>query len=204
MTSFPFALASFRRSAALLALSAALSLPASAATYEIDAGHTNVGFKVKHMMVSWVRGSFGVVSGTVEFDAAAPASTKVNAVVAVKSIDTGLADRDEHLRKDDFFDVVKFPEITFASKSVQAVTAEGFDVVGDLTMHGVTKPATFHFTMPAAERKDPWGNTKSGLTATSKINRQDWGLSWNKALDEGGVVVGDEVIIEIDVELSRK
>jgi polyisoprenoid-binding protein YceI len=201
---FSSTLAPLRRAAALLALSASLSLPAAAATYEIDAGHTNVGFKVKHMMVSWVRGSFGTVSGTIEFDAAKPAATKVNAKVNVGSIDTGLKDRDDHLRGADFFDVAKYAEITFTGKEVKAVTADGFDVVGDLNMHGVSKPATFHFTTPAAERKDPWGNIKSGFTATAKINRQDWGLTWNKALDEGGVVVGDEIIIEIDVELSRK
>lgn len=201
---FSSTLVPLRRSAALLALTAGLSLPAAAATYEIDAGHTNVGFKVKHMMVSWVRGSFGSVSGTIEYDPAQPAATKVSAKVSVASIDTGVKDRDEHLRGSDFFDVAKFAEIQFTGKEVKAVTADGFDVVGDLTMHGVTKAATFHFTTPAADRKDPWGNTKSGLTATTKINRQDWGLSWNKSLDEGGVVVGDEVIIEIDVELQRK
>jgi len=190
-----------------LALSAAvlgLGLPAAAATYAIDPGHTNVGFKVKHMMVSNVRGSFGEVTGTVEYDAAKPEATKVQAVVKAASIKTGDAKRDEHLVAPDFFDAVKFPEIKFSSTSVKNVSDAGFDVVGDLTMHGVTKPITFRFTKPSAEAKDPWGNTKSGFTATSKINRQEWGVSWSKTTDQGGVVVSDEVEIEIEVELNKK
>ncbi|MFM2244381.1 MAG: hypothetical protein RL071_455, partial [Pseudomonadota bacterium] len=137
-----------------LALSAAvlgLGLPAAAATYAIDPGHTNVGFKVKHMMVSNVRGSFGEVTGTVEYDAAKPEATKVQAVVKAASIKTGDAKRDEHLVAPDFFDAVKFPEIKFSSTSVKNVSDAGFDVVGDLTMHGVTKPITFRFTKPSAE-----------------------------------------------------
>jgi polyisoprenoid-binding protein YceI len=189
---------------ATLATAFAFSLPASAATYTIDPGHTNVGFKVKHMMVSNVRGNFGDVSGTVEYDAAKPEATKVQATVKVVTINTGDAKRDEHLRAPDFFDAVAFPEIRFASTSVQNISASGFDVAGTLTMHGVSKPITFRFTTPSAEVKDPWGNTKSGFTATARINRQDWGVSWSKTTDQGGVVVSDEVDIEIEVELNRK
>ena len=177
---------------------------ANSATYQIDPTHTHVGFKVKHMMVSWVRGSFSDVSGVVEFDPARPEATKVNATVKVLSVDTGMADRDDHLKKADFFDVTQFPEMKFVSKSVSNISAEGFDVLGDLTIRGVTKPASFRFTTPSEEMKDPWGNYKRGFTASTKVNRKDFGMSFNSVLETGGAMVGDEVFVEVEVEIARK
>ncbi len=178
--------------------------PALAATYEIDAAHTRVGFAVSHMMVSTVRGEFGTVSGNVSYDAANVGATTVNAEVAIASIDTREAKRDDHLRSADFFDATAFPKMTFASKSVKNSSASGFDLVGDLTIRGVTKEVTFRVAPISKEYKDPWGNVKAGTSATATVNRQDFGVKWNAALDGGGYVVGDEVKIELDVELLKK
>lgn len=194
---------SFVRSG-LVALALLASTPALAATYTIDASHTRVGFAVTHMMVSTVRGEFGAVEGTVEFDAKNLTATKVNAKVGITSVDTRDPKRDDHLRSPDFFDVAKFPEMTFVSKSVKNVSKDGFDLVGDLTIRGVTKEVVFRVKPFSQEYKDPWGNYKVGTSATAKVNRQDFGVSWSKALDGGGYVVGDEVTIELDVEMGRK
>lgn len=193
---------SILRSLALLPLLVASS-SALAATYQVDPSHTRVGFSVSHMMVSTVRGEFGTVAGTVDYDPANVAATKVDATVGITSVDTRDAKRDEHLRSPDFFDAVKFPEMKFKSKAVKNVTPTTFDLVGDLTIRGVTKEVTFKVNKLAADRKDPWGNTKSGTRATATINRQDFGVTWNNTLDGGGVLVGDEVTIELDVELNK-
>lgn len=191
------------RSAALVAalLGAA---PALAATYAVDGSHSQVGFSVSHLMVSTVRGSFGVVAGTVEYDPKNVAATKVDATITVTSVDTNEPKRDDHLRSADFFDIAQFPEMKFVSKQVKNVKKDTFDLVGDLTIRGVTKPVTLTVKTFAPEVKDPWGNVKTGTRATGVINRQDFGLSWNKALDGGGYVVGDEVALELEVELARK
>lgn len=194
---------SLLRSLALLPL-LALSTSAFAATYTVDASHSRVGFSVSHMMVSTVRGEFGVVSGTVNWDPAKPAATTVEATVGVTSVDTRDAKRDEHLRSPDFFDIATFPEMKFTSKAVKNVKKDTFDLVGDLTIRGVTKEVTFKVNTLPAERKDPWGNFKTGTRAVATINRQDYGVTWNTALDGGGVIVGDQVTIELDVELGRK
>ena len=194
---------SFLRPLALLGLLA--SAPSAfAATYDIDPAHTRVGFSVSHMMVSTVRGEFGTVSGTVEWDPAKVAATKVDAVVGIASVDTRDPKRDDHLRSPDFFDATKFAEMKLVSKAVKNITPQGFDLVGDLTIRGVTKEVVFKVKTLPGERKDPWGNLKTGTHATATINRQDFGVNWNTALDGGGVVVGDEVTIELDVELNRK
>lgn len=185
-------------------LAVALATPAFAATYEVDGAHSQIGFSVSHMSVSTVRGAFGTVTGTVTYDPAKVEATQVTGKVGIASVDTNNADRDKHLVAPDFFDAVKFPEMTFTSTAVKNVTKDAFDLVGDLTLHGVTKPVTFHVNKLAPDVKDPWGNTKSGTTATAKINRQDFGVSWNKALDQGGYVVGDEVSITLDLELLKK
>jgi polyisoprenoid-binding protein YceI len=180
------------------------SAPALAATYEVDAAHSQVGFSVSHMMVSKVRGHFGTVTGVVEYDPANVAATKVNGKVGIASVDTANADRDKHLVSPDFFDVAKFPEMTFVSKGVRNVTATTFDLVGDLTLRGVTREVVFRVNKLAADVKDPWGNTKSGTTATTVLNRQDFGVAWNTKLDTGGYVVGDEVAVTLELELTRK
>lgn len=180
-----------------------LSALANAETYAIDTAHTYVGFKVSHMTVSTARGEFADITGEVVYDPADISATTITAKVGVASVDTRNADRDDHLRSPDFFDTAQFPDATFTSTKVENVADDGsFDVVGDLTLHGVTKPVTFHFTGISDEIIDPWGNRKRGGSATTTLNRQDFGVTWNKSLDAGGFAVGDEVAVEIEVELN--
>lgn len=176
---------------------------AFAADYEIDSAHSSATFSVRHMMVSNVRGEFGKASGTVQLDEKNPAKSKVEATIDATTINTREAKRDAHLKSADFFDVAKYPTITFKSTKVEKA-ASGYKVTGDLTMHGVTKPVVLDVAALTPEIKDPYGNTKVGTTATTKLNRKDWGLTWNKALEAGGVVVGDEVQITLDLELNKK
>lgn len=188
------------RSIALFALS---TLPALAATWTVDAGHSRVGFAIDHMMVSTVRGEFGTFSGTMEYDPANVAATKVSGVVTVSSVDTRDTKRDEHLKSPDFFDTTKYTEMKFVSKSVKNITDADFDLVGDLTIHGVTKEVTLKLTKPKPEMKDPWGTVKTGLSATGTINRKDFGLTWNTALDGGGYIIGETVTLQLDIELAK-
>jgi polyisoprenoid-binding protein YceI len=177
---------------------------AHAAAWEIDSSHSSAQFSVRHLMVSNVRGEFGKVTGTVDFDAKDPSKAKVEATIDAGTINTREQKRDEHLKSPDFFDVAKYPTITFKSKKVVAAGAGKLKVTGDLTIHGVTKEVTLDVEGPAMETKDPWGNQRTGAQATTKINRKDFGLKWNKVLDGGGVAVGDEVTITIDVEMTKK
>lgn len=189
----------------MLALLVSLVSSSFAASYSIDPTHTHVGFAVKHMMVSTVRGEFGTVSGTIEFDPSKLTATTVSAEVAIDSVDTREPKRDAHLKSADFFDAGTFPKMTFVSKKVQNVGKDGsLELVGDLTIRGVTKSVTFKVAPFSAEFKDPWGTTKVGTSATTTINRQDFGVKWNTALDGGGYVVGDDVVITLDVELNKK
>jgi polyisoprenoid-binding protein YceI len=181
---------------------AALAAPAVAATYTIDRAHSGVGFKVKHLMVSNVRGTFNDFAGTVVYDPADPQSWQVEATIQATSIDTGEPKRDEHLRTDAFFDVAKFPTLVFKSTGVTANKDGTFLLKGDLTMHGVTQPVTLSLEVNGTIN-DPWGTTKAGFTATGRLNRADFGLTWNKALETGGVVVGDEVTLMLDVEANQ-
>jgi polyisoprenoid-binding protein YceI len=187
-----------------LALAAVLLAPglARATSYDIDPAHTTAEFVVKHMMVSNVRGHFKDVKGTVDYDDKDPSKSKVNVEIATSSIDTGVDKRDAHLKSADFFDADKNPTITFKSKSVKPAAGGKLDVVGDLTMHGVTKEVTLHVDGVTAEQKGPWGNTSRGASGTTTVNRKDFGLTWNKSLEAGGVLVGDEVTINIDAELT--
>lgn len=180
-----------------------LASPASAADYEIDASHSHVGFAVRHMMVSSTRGEFGGVTGTVKLDDKDLSRSKIEATIDAKSIDTRDAKRDEHLRSPDFFDVAQHPTITFRSTGIHR-KGDSYLVTGDLTMRGVTKSVTLVASAPTPEVKDPWGGVRRGLTATAKLNRKDFGISWNKALDSGGLVVGEEVQVQLDVELKQK
>jgi polyisoprenoid-binding protein YceI len=176
----------------------------SAATYEIDASHSNASFTVKHLMVSNVRGDFSKMSGTVAYDPKNVAATKIQATIDVNSINTRDAKRDDHLRSADFFDAAKFPTMTFQSKRVAPAGNGKLNVVGDLTLHGVTKEVTLVVEGPTPEVKDPWGGTRMGASATTKISRRDFGLTWNKNLDTGGVVIGDDVNITLEIEMVRK
>ncbi len=182
-----------------------LLLPAVAfsATWNIDSDHSNVQFSVKHMMVANVKGSFGTVKGTVEIDDKDVAKSGVNVTIETGSINTGVAKRDEHLKSADFFDVTKYPAMTFVSKKVVKSGNDKLKVTGDLTIHGITKEVVLDVAGLTAETKDPWGGLRRGASASAKINRKDFGLTWNKALETGGVVVGEEVLITLEVELTK-
>ncbi len=187
-----------------LALLLGLPVAAWAAAWDIDSAHSTAEFKVRHLMVSNVKGSFGKVSGMVQYDPADPTKATVVATIDAASLDTRVEDRDNHLKSPDFLDVAKHPAITFKSTKVEKSGDGTLKVAGDLTIHGVTKQVTLDVTGPHPEIKDPWGNVKSGASAMTKINRQDFGVLWNKTLDGGGVVVGNEVEIALEVELVKK
>jgi len=188
------------------AAAAALTFPAAAtaATWDLDPAHTSAQFSVRHLMVSNVRGEFGKVSGTVRADEADPTRSKIEAEIDAASIDTRIEKRDTHLRSADFLDVAKYPKITFVSTKIEPAGAGHFKVSGDLTLHGVTRPVVLDVEGPTPEIKDPWGKTRAGAQATAKIDRKDFGIAWNQTLDAGGVAVGDEVTITIDVEATKR
>ena len=176
----------------------------SQVTYQIDSAHSAAHFSVRHMMISNVRGDFTKVSGTLLLDAGNPANSSVTALIDAASLNTREPQRDTHLKSADFFDVEKYPELSFHSKSV-AVAGDGeLRVKGDLTIHGVTREVTLDVEGPTPETKDPWGNQRIGATATTKINRKDFGLGWNVALEAGGVLVGEDIKISIDLEAIRQ
>jgi len=183
----------------------ALSLPAmaAAATWNIDRDHSNIGFKIKHLMVSNVKGSFEKFSGTVELDEKDITKSKVDVSIETASINTNVELRDAHLKSADFFDVVKYPAMTFKSKKVAKAGKDKLKVTGDLTLHGVTKEVVLNVDGPTREIKDLYGNIRKGASATATINRKDFGLNWNKALETGGVVVGDAVTILIEIEMIK-
>ena len=187
-----------------LALMVAAPLAASADTWQIDPVHTTVGFTVRHMMISNVRGQFTKVAGTITAKDSDPASVKVEATIDSSSIDTRSADRDADLKSANFLDVAKYPTMTFKSKKIEPAGTGKWKMGGDLTLHGVTKEVTLEVEGPTAPIKDPYGNTRAGGSATTKINRKDFGLAWNKALEAGGAVVGNEVTVSIDVEAVKK
>ena len=191
------------RSVAVAILLAALPAVAHAADYEIDTAHSGASFTVKHMMVSKVRGELTGVKGTASWAKPDFSDAVVNVSVDVGTISTGVSDRDKHLKSPDFFDAAKFPTMTFKSTKV-VKSGDKIKISGDLTMHGVTKPVTFDATLPPKDVKGLGGELRTASTATAKINRKDFGLNWNKALEAGGVLVGDEVAIEVNLELVKK
>jgi polyisoprenoid-binding protein YceI len=169
-------------------------------TWNIDPSHSNAQFSVRHLMISNVKGEFTKVSGKVLFDPSKPETLSAEAAIDVSTINTREHDRDNHLKSPDFFHVEKYPTITFKSKQAEK-GAGGLKLTGYLTIHGITREVTLDVEGPTPPTKDPWGNTRVGASATTKINRKDFGLQWNQALETGGVMVGDEVKITIDVEL---
>jgi len=174
------------------------------ATYVIDPAHSTADFRVRHLMISNVRGEFSGISGTVVFDPKNPENSKIEATIDATTINTRDPQRDAHLKSADFFDVEKYPTITFKSKKVASAGLGEKKVTGDLTIHGVTREVVLNVEGPAPEVKDPWGNIKTGVSATTKLNRKDFGLMWNAALETGGVVVGDEISVDLDLELTRQ
>lgn len=172
-------------------------------TWNIDGSHSSATFSVRHMMITNVRGEFQKLSGSAEWDAANPAATKINATIEVASINTREAQRDAHLKSGDFFDAEKFPHITFVSKSVASHGDGNLEIVGDLTIRDATHEVKLAVEGPTAEHKDPWGNTRIGATAHTKIKRSVFGMQWNAALEAGGVLVGDDVSITLDISLVK-
>jgi len=187
----------------LFALSLAPTLALAAPTeWKIDSSHSSVQFSVRHMMISNVRGEFGNLSGALSVDDADLTKSSITAEVDATTINTRDGKRDEHLKSPDFFDVAKFPKLSFKSTKVEKAGAQ-LKVTGDMTIHGVTKPVVLTVDALANTVKDPWGNVKRGFSATAKVNRKDFGLTWNKALEAGGVAVGEEVTITIDIEANQ-
>lgn len=172
-------------------------------TYTIDASHSHATFTVRHMMISNVRGEFSQLEGELSYDPAKPEASTVRVSIDAKSINTHEEKRDAHLRSADFLDVEKFPTLSFVSTGVTR-TEDGLAVAGELTLHGVTKPVTLAVTELTEEHKDPWGNLRRGAQASAKLKRSDFGLVWNVGLELGGVLVGDEVKISLEVELLKK
>jgi polyisoprenoid-binding protein YceI len=171
--------------------------------YEIDPAHSQATFSVRHMMIATVKGQFKVISGSLHIDEENPKNSWVDAQADAASIDTRDANRDGHLRSPDFFDAEKYPVINFKSTDVEHVGGNDYKVTGDLTMHGITNSVVFDAEYQGTG-KDPWGNQRAALAAKAKINRKDWGLNWNQGLEAGGVLVSDEVKIEIDLSTVNK
>ncbi len=190
---------SFKLSASIIALTLLAALTAAAQdTWTIDPNHTSAQFSVRHLGVSTVRGAFTKVSGTVQYDPANPAKTAIQATIDVASVDTRVEMRDNDLRSANYFDVAKYPTITFQSKRVEAAGAGKLKVIGDLTIHGTTKEVVLDVDGPSPQMKDPWGNQRVGASATTKVNRMDFGVSGGKG------AVGEEISITIDIEATKK
>src|SRR5690242_12351724 len=173
-------------------------------TWKIDPVHSVAEFKVKHMMMSNVKGQFTGVAGTLILDESDVTKSSVDTTVDATTINTREADRDAHLKSADFLDVEKFPTLNFRSKRIVTEGDGELKVEGELTIHGVTRKVVFDVEGPTAPGKDPWGNTRIGLSATTKINRKDYGLTWNAVLETGGILVGDDVTITLDVQFVRQ
>lgn len=184
----------------------AMTVPglALATTWSIDPDHSNVGFKVKHLMVSNVKGNFEKFAGVVDINDKDVTKSRVDVSIDTSSINTNVQKRDEHLRSADFFDASKYPTMTFVSKKVAKAGKDKLKVTGDLTLHGVTREVVLDVEGPTRESKDPWGNIRKGASAATKINRKDFGLVWNKVLETGGVAVGEDVTILLEIEMIRK
>jgi polyisoprenoid-binding protein YceI len=170
--------------------------------WQIDPSHSSVEFSVRHMMISTVRGRFHEFSGTVEGDEANPNLASIAVSIVANSIDTRDAKRDEHLRSPDFLNIAEYPEVTFTSTSIEKLGDDNAKMHGNLTIRGVTRPVTLDVTYNGTA-KAPWGTVSAGFSASTKVSRKDWGLTWNMALETGGVVVGDDVKIDIEVELVQ-
>jgi polyisoprenoid-binding protein YceI len=171
-------------------------------TYTLDPAHTRIGFVARHAMVTKVRGAFNEFEGTATLDGATPANSRVQVTIDAASIDTRNAQRDEHLRSNDFLAMQEYPQITFSSTAIRPLDDTTFEVTGDLTIKGVTNPITIPFTFEGAA-KDPFGNLRVGLEGSVTINRKDYGITWNAALETGGVLVSDKVTLEFEVSAIK-
>jgi polyisoprenoid-binding protein YceI len=194
------------RMASMAALALTITFPTFAATsnWKIDPAHTSAQFAVKHLMISTVRGAFSKVNGTVSVDDQDISKSVVDVTIDVSTVDTREPNRDKDLRSEKFFDVEHFPTMTFKSKKVERVSSGKLKVTGDLTIRGVTKEVVLDIDGPTAPVTDPWGNQRVAVSATTKINRLDYGVKWNATMDGGGVVVSDQVDITIDAEMTKQ
>jgi len=184
-----------------------MSTPTTAApavAYTIDPAHSGAGFKIRHLMVAYIRGGFSGVTGDVTIDPSNPANTKINAAINATSLHTHDEKRDAHVKGADFLETDKYPTITFVSKKVTPDGKNQWKVTGDLTLHGVTKEATLEVETAGVEAKDPWGNLRTGAEATTVIKRSDYGLKFNAPLETGGVMLSDDVHVHLDIELIKK
>jgi polyisoprenoid-binding protein YceI len=183
-------------------MSTATDRSALTGDYTIDISHSRVGFKARHAMVTNVRGSFNDFAGSIHLDGDKPEASTASVTIKVASIDTRNEQRDGHLRSNDFLSIDEFPEITFTSTGVEEKGDETFAVTGDLTIKGVTKPVTFEVEYTGTA-KDPFGNLRVGFEGTTTINRKDWGVSWNAALETGGVLVSDKITLELEISAIK-
>jgi polyisoprenoid-binding protein YceI len=184
-------------------MSTATTAP-TAVAYIIDPAHSGAGFKIRHLMVAYIRGGFGGVTGDVILDPTNPANTKINASINATTLHTQDEKRDAHVKGKDFLETDKYPTITFVSKKVTPDGKDRWKIVGDLTLHGVTKEATLDVESAGVEAKDPWGNLRTGAEATAVIRRSDYDLKFNAPLETGGVMLGDDVHVHLDIELIKK
>ena len=185
-------------------MSTVIAPQATATTiWNIDPVHSTAQFKVKHMMISNVKGEFTAVTGKLSLNEEDITASQVEASIDAATINTREAQRDAHLKSPDFFDVENSPTLTFRSTQVSQKSADELTVAGDLTIHGVTRTVVFEVEGPSAPAKDPWGNSRVGLSATTRINRKDFGLTWNAALETGGILVSDDVILTLDVQFIK-
>ena len=188
----------------LILLTLAVAARAQSTTWAIDPAHSNAAFTVRHMMINNVRGEFSKVTGTLQLDSSDITKSSVEASIDAASVNTRVEARDNDLRSANFFDVAKFPTLTFKSTKVEQAGPGKLKLTGDLTMHGVTRSVVLDVDGPSSEIKDPWGNTRIGVSASTRINRKDWGLTYNKLLETGAMVVGEEVTIELELEFVKK
>lgn len=195
----------FRKSAIFTVLLTLASVAASAqvSKWQIDPAHSEADFSIKHMAISTVHGRFGNINGSLNLDEQDITKSGVNATVDITGVDTGVAQRDQHLKSPDFFDVAKYPQMAFASKSLSNANGQ-LQLIGDLTIHGVTKPVTLALEGPSKEQTDPYGKIRRAFSATTVIHRQDFGLNWNGNLKSGDTVLGDDVKVELDIELIKQ
>jgi len=182
---------------------AVTAAPGTVSTWNLDPAHSLAEFKVKHMMISNVKGSFTGLTGTLKLDETDYTHSTIEATIDVATVSTGDAQRDGHLKSADFFDAAQFPTITFKSTNIDAKGGADYDVTGDFTLHGVTKSIKLAVEDVSVPSKDPWGNQRIGLSGTTKINRKDFGLSWNSALETGGLLVGEDVTITLEVQFIK-
>ncbi|HUB28816.1 MAG TPA: YceI family protein [Terracidiphilus sp.] len=184
-------------------MTATTATPSALTTWNIDPAHSSAEFKVKHMMISNVKGKFSGITGVLKLHDEDCAESFVEATIPVATVSTGDPQRDSHLQGAEFFEAEKFPTFTFRSTHVVRHAPGEHKVTGELTLHGVTRPVVFEVEGPSEPGKDPWGNLRIGLSATAKINRKDFGLSWNAALETGGVLVGEDVTITLDIQFIK-